>query len=738
MKGRWRYFVSGLMLLLCVLVLVACEFGNSAGNEGTSNVGGGDNNPSANQTVGGTSNTNLPDSHECEYTLQSSKEMTCTEDGVKIYICSCGNTYTETTTATHMTLSVEPQVDATCTAKGKTKREVCTICQTVVTESVEIPMLPHQEAVEAAVASTCEVAGKAERKYCTVCKNTLSGGEALALAPHTEVTDPAVPETATTPAKTEGKHCSVCGTVTVRQQFIYANDYKNPDKYDGIYAYQSLASLANGAKMQAFYAVIDGAADEFHSSGASAANDRVVATLDYASVGLTTDEALAVWSAYRLDHPLYYWIANDIEHNSTSILLKVSEEYRDGNVRNAYNAAVYERAQRMIESADGETIYEILLSFHDAIIKGADYAYVPGTNQPSGAAGAHNILGVLCLGSGVCESYAEAFQMLLNYCGVENVIVTGVGVTNTGSEAHAWNLVKLDDGKWYWFDLTWDDTPEFFLGVSYTYFCVENDEADVKGFEKTHLPATPTGNGTAFAYAIPARATTAFDAEALMPYETFSVDGFTYALVCDGGVQVISIAKTGAVEIPTSVIFDGKTFDVVSIGRMTDGEFALGCVAYQQMGGYTEPLEITSITLPASVCFIWEKAFEINALTAFEVAAENTHFAAVDGVLYNKDLTVLIKYPTGKNGTSYTVADSVRWIAVGAFSNYYSNVKLSLLGITLGANTEAVCIFNHGGGYETATGSNTTAQEWQVIRSYLDGEAIIYAANGTVFDENAA
>ncbi len=43
--------------------------------------------------------------------------------------------------------------------------------------------------------------------------------------------------------------------------------------------------------------------------------------------------------------------------------------------------------------------------------------------------------------------------MLLNECGIDNVIVIG----EAGDEAHSWNMVKMSNGSWYYCDLTWDD-----------------------------------------------------------------------------------------------------------------------------------------------------------------------------------------------------------------------------------------------------------------------------------------
>lgn len=62
----------------------------------------------------------------------------------------------------------------------------------------------------------------------------------------------------------------------------------------------------------------------------------------------------------------------------------------------------------------------------------------------------HSAAGVLLDGYGVCESYADAYAMLLTAVGIENTVVNSV-VSN-----HAWNKALLD-GKWVNVDATFDD-----------------------------------------------------------------------------------------------------------------------------------------------------------------------------------------------------------------------------------------------------------------------------------------
>lgn len=80
-----------------------------------------------------------------------------------------------------------------------------------------------------------------------------------------------------------------------------------------------------------------------------------------------------------------------------------------------------------------------------------------------------------------------------------------------------------------------------------------------------------------------------------------------------------------------------------------------------------ENSEVTSISVPASVTYIQPGAFAgMEKLTSLAVDSGNKNYTSVDGVLFNKDKTVLIAC-TGAGRTSYTVPGTVEEIADYAF-----------------------------------------------------------------------
>ena len=79
----------------------------------------------------------------------------------------------------------------------------------------------------------------------------------------------------------------------------------------------------------------------------------------------------------------------------------------------------------------------------------------------------YHAAGMLLHGTGVCQSYAETYQYLMNLLGIECVIATSWEMN------HAWNMIKID-GEWYHVDVTWDD-PLGAGGCYHDYF-LRSDE----------------------------------------------------------------------------------------------------------------------------------------------------------------------------------------------------------------------------------------------------------------------
>ena len=124
--------------------------------------------------------------------------------------------------------------------------------------------------------------------------------------------------------------------------------------------------------------------------------------------------------------------------------------------------------------------------------------------------------------------------------------------------------------------------------------------------------------------------------------------------------------KSGAYMIPSSVTSiepdafrgcTGLTEVTIPNSVTTIGDFAfLGCHG------------LASVTIPNSVTTIGSGAFHCFDLQSIVVAEENMSYSSSEGVLFNKDKTVLIQYPRRKSG-AYVIPSGVTTIGDYAFDN---------------------------------------------------------------------
>ena len=180
------------------------------------------------------------------------KAPTCTEIGWDTYVtCSrCDyTTYAEKAALGH-TEVVDARVEPTCTTVGKTEGKHCSVCNTVFSEQIEIPKIPHTyddkydtscnvcgfvrdaecahtelETIPGKDA-TCTAPGLTEGERCKKCDEIITAQTEIPALGHTEVIDTRVEPTCTESGKTEGKHCSACNTVIIAQTTIPAIGHK--------------------------------------------------------------------------------------------------------------------------------------------------------------------------------------------------------------------------------------------------------------------------------------------------------------------------------------------------------------------------------------------------------------------------------------------------------------------------------------------------------------------------------
>ena len=132
-----------------------------------------------------------------------------------------------------------------------------------------------------------------------------------------------------------------------------------------------------------------------------------------------------------------------------------------------------------------------------------------------------------------------------------------------------------------------------------------------------------------------------------------------------------------SVTIPNSVTTIGKLAfqNCYSLTSVT----IPNSVTTLEEGAFSGCRSFTSVTIPNSVTIIGELAFNCcRSLTSINVASGNLNYSSKDGVLFNKNKSILIQCPEGNQRTKYTIPNSVTTIGNSAFSRCSSLTSVTI------------------------------------------------------------
>ncbi|MDE7267121.1 MAG: hypothetical protein K2N89_06630 [Lachnospiraceae bacterium] len=223
------------------------------------------------------------------------------------------------------------------------------------------------------------------------------------------------------------------------------------------------------------------------------AEKRRVSTLD-------SEQLDRVFECVLNDHPELFYVEGFqyTEHFFGDTLTGISFEGTYSMTKEEAELALDEIEQSLSECMKevplNEDEYSTVKYLYEYLIDNTEYDKDADNNQ--------NIRSVFLGGRSVCQGYAKAMQYMLQKVGIQSLLVTGY----TGTERHAWNLVRVN-GKYYYLDPTWGDASYSYSGsegmeneiflppINYDYFLVTTNE-----ITKTHsfedLVALPSCEST--------------------------------------------------------------------------------------------------------------------------------------------------------------------------------------------------------------------------------------------------
>jgi hypothetical protein len=120
------------------------------------------------------------------------------------------------------------------------------------------------------------------------------------------------------------------------------------------------------------------------------------------------------------------------------------------------------------------------------------------------------------------------------------------------------------------------------------------------------------------------------------------------------------VVGNGVTHIGTSAFSRCNSLTSITLGNSVA---VIGDMAFEYS------VKLRTVNIPDNVRSIGDDAFDdCKNLATIDVAPGNANYSSEDGILFNKDKTVLIRYPEGKQGESYVIPESVTSVGRGAFS----------------------------------------------------------------------
>lgn len=447
------------------------------------------------------------------------------------------------------------------------------------------------------------------------------------------------------------------GNTSPDEQAVYPEDiYSSTMGYDVLNDAQKSLYRKIKAAAHAFYTGT--AAAEGVSYGSDEEKLPCFAIVSNTDSSLSNEDTVKVISMFRNDNPMYFFVGNtylysmdydfETEENYVSaVYIACVEEYTSGTARQAERRALETQitaAREQVEAQD--TAWAKARAANDWLCNSLTYAY-DASGNPDDSMASHSIVGAFderyC--AAVCEGYAKAFQLLMNAAGVSNAYIIGLG--NGGG--HAWNMAQMDDGYYYYFDVTWNDSTS-----SDKYFA-----AGETSFSKNHTPNTADGERWDYLYDLP----DVPEDDGTDETGTVLTEGdFTYQLYTDHAALTAYTGEDAFVSVPEEAdglpvtaikgAFAGntavqlvdlpKTVTAVSYGTGGIGAFE-NCTALQAVSmiltsrveyhSFRNCSALQTATLPQTVTLVGAGAFAAcTSLNTLRVYSSDCTFGAASAV----------------------------------------------------------------------------------------------------------
>lgn len=175
-----------------------------------------------------------------------------------------------------------------------------------------------------------------------------------------------------------------------------------------------------------------------------------------AAIGADKD---AIWNFYETIGKPAGWLGRP------SLVSALSSPYLSDDKKTAI-AKMYEAVDSNITLEMSQE--EKARTMHDWLCNNTDYDY-------SFSKTSYSYVGTILYGQSVCQGYAEAYDYMMQLCGISSTIISGTVDNGSGPGGHAWNELTIN-GVVSYVDVTWDDFTKDYNYIAHDCFMISEAE----------------------------------------------------------------------------------------------------------------------------------------------------------------------------------------------------------------------------------------------------------------------
>ncbi|MGN0261226.1 MAG: transglutaminase domain-containing protein [Eggerthellaceae bacterium] len=170
------------------------------------------------------------------------------------------------------------------------------------------------------------------------------------------------------------------------------------------------------------------------------------------------DSVSRIFAAVLDDQPDIFWIAPNYSTIGSDTVRSVEINYLyDGADIEQKRKELDQAVNQIVEPLQGMSPFEQEKAVYDLLCERITY-------DGSGIDAGQTAYSALIEGKTVCSGYSRAFQLIMmqlgHPCSYASGEAQGVTENASGWDAHAWNVVQIED-TWYNVDVTWGDSTVF-------------------------------------------------------------------------------------------------------------------------------------------------------------------------------------------------------------------------------------------------------------------------------------